>query len=258
MENKPNTIWIKAYTPAGTQVGITVAFEDGKLTPASDLDAMIASAGYSVTLPGAEPGEDVDTMTHVLKRIHTNKDDGSKTPVLAFYHENAKLKHKFDHVYMNTPEEIAEFERLSGLTLASIPEWMGDNYIARDHEKASQFVIALPNPIKVASVKKEYEAFGNKGLTSKIQRFIGATPANVTTLDTGQQGNGNKSNQRPGWLSNKSATTQVKERLAFLGLDNGEEVVSKARSVVDLNMNSFQTPEAYLTAIEEMIQRVSA
>ncbi len=43
---EPNTVWVQVYTPAGYRASITIAFEDGKLPEASEIDKEVADAGY--------------------------------------------------------------------------------------------------------------------------------------------------------------------------------------------------------------------
>jgi hypothetical protein len=167
--NTVDTVQVRAYTPAGFQVYVTFAMAN-----AGEIDQRLETEGYLPHAPGAEPGEVVEIMTHVCRRMHTNKKDGRITPVLAFYHENSALNFKYDHVYMNSPEEIAEFEQLSGIKMMSIPEYDSDQFLDRTSAKADKYIIKLPHAIKIAAADKPYTKLdGTEGITKKIQRFIG-------------------------------------------------------------------------------------
>lgn len=242
--NEANTVWMKAYTPGGIQVGITMGFEDGELLSASAVDAMVADKGYLVTPPGVEPGEEIEIMTHVSRRMHTSKKDGTVTPVIAFYHENTALNWKYDHIYMNTPEQIAEFEQVTGLTMVNIPEWEALSFLDRADAKADKYIIATQSPVRVAVKEGTYKAQdGTTKTTMKIQRLLGANPPDVQNA------------QRPAWLSDDTETDKVKSALALLELDGCD--VKIARSHVDPVINKFPTPELYLSEIERVCHQIA-
>lgn len=165
-----NTVQITAYTPEGFRVYVNV-----DLIPANELDALMKANGYLAHVVGAKAGEIIEVMTHVSRRMHTNKKDGSITPVIAFYSENTALSWKYDHMYLNTPEQITEFEAVSGMQMMSIPEFEGDNFLERTAAKAAKYVMPLVKHIKVAAALKPYKILdGTTGETMKIQRFVDA------------------------------------------------------------------------------------
>lgn len=240
--NESNTIWAKAYTPAGVQVGITIAIENGQLKPAIELDNMIANAGYLVTPPGVEQGEDIEIMSHVSRRMHTSKKDGTVTPVIAFYHENTALNWKYDHMYMNTPEQIAAFEQVTGLTLLNIPEWEASSFLDRSDAKASKYIVTTTKPIKVAVREGTYKAQdGTTKTTMKIQRLL-----EIEAVDT---------TAKTCWLKDEAQLTIVKEGLATLGLDFTDDNIAAARKTVIAG--AFSTPLEYLQALESKLKTIA-
>ena len=171
-----NTIQVTAFTPEGFRVYVNI-----ELASAGEIDALLLEHGYLARQEGAKVGETIEVMTHVSRRMHTSKKDGSITPVIAFYHENVGMVWKQDHMYFNTTEQITEFETLSGLLFSNIPETDGASFMSRNDNGSERYIIALPHPIKVALAKKPYtKQDGTQGETDKIQRFLD-TPAKQKT-----------------------------------------------------------------------------
>lgn len=210
-----NTIQIQAYTPAGFRVYVNVPLQS-----ASEIDTLLQDSGFLASAPGAEPGEVVETMTHVSRRMHASKKDGKVTPVIAFYHENEALNFKYDHMYMNTEEQIAEFEGLSGMKLMSIPEYPADQFLDRTSAKASQFIIPLPKPVKVAAADKPYTRLdGTAGITKKIQRLLSSVQKQPSTPSTVW----NKSEMATFWKDWKSRGVDDADILKVLGVEKLSE-----------------------------------
>lgn len=142
-ENPINSIQIQAYTPSGFRVYVTVAFQN-----ANEIDKLLQENGFMVNVAGAEPGEEVETVTHVALRMKTN-DDGTQTPHVAFYLDNEALEWRWAHVYLNNDNDVQDFEDATGLKLASLPVYPADNHPARKPDKMN-YIVALKAPIKIA------------------------------------------------------------------------------------------------------------
>lgn len=84
----------------------------------------LKAAGITVAPPDPAEvtGEKTETITCVVKRMHVGKDN-RETPVVDFYPswQGEYGQYRFVGVYLNTPEQVAEFEQHSGLKLADMP-----------------------------------------------------------------------------------------------------------------------------------------
>lgn len=114
--------WITGYLPNGMKASCYIPFTDVGNAFAEMLTFTngLLQAGFLMSEPGLEAGEQRETI-NVLSRRNKTNDDGTKTPVLDLYVNNDKMKHRFLAVYLNTPEDIAAFETASEVNLESIP-----------------------------------------------------------------------------------------------------------------------------------------
>lgn len=207
MQQEPNTVHMRLYTPSGVPLNFVLSIRDGKLTETlpdvAAMEAMIAASGYLVNAPGLAAGEELETITHVILRIQHNKSDGSQTPCIGMYYENPKLVY-CKKAYLNTPEDIATFERLSGLKLAQLPKFPGQ-FPKRDDLSAAEYILAAKTPFQIRMVDGTYtdEATGEVKPTKVYAGFYEAgsskpAPAqtsNPASGNTGQQGTGSGDNK---------------------------------------------------------------
>lgn len=153
-----NTVHMQLYTPSGVRLNFVIGIQDGKLTetlPAlADIETMIAASGYLETMPGVEPGEGLETITHVIRRTQHNKKDGTQTPCIGMYFENKSLVYG-KKAYLNTQEDIATFERLSGLKVSAMPNFPSDIPL-RDNPDAATFIIPVKTPFQIRMVDGTY------------------------------------------------------------------------------------------------------
>lgn len=201
MQQEPNTVHMRLYTPSGVPLNFVLSIRDGKLTETlpdvAAMETMIAASGYLVNAPGLEVGEELETITHVVRRTQHNQ-DGSQTPCLGLYFENPKLVF-CKKAYLNTAEDIATFERLSGLKLAQLPEFPSTALPKRDEKSAVQFIVAAKTPFQVRMAQGTYtdEQTGEVKSTPKFAGFYEVSkpaPAQTTppaSGNTGQSGTGN-------------------------------------------------------------------
>jgi hypothetical protein len=145
----------RLYHPTGAQVSIPLSLaaeltiEQGSMLLRS-LDNLLA-AGWFVNLPGIEQGENVAEIGFVARREKYNQNDGTTTPIVDLYENKAPERggaFKLLHRYLNTPDDISEFEAATGIKLASIPLYNGDNAIERGKGK-DNLVVTLPRPAKL-------------------------------------------------------------------------------------------------------------
>lgn len=242
--SEANTIWVKAYTPSGIQVGITVSFEAGKLMPASELDAMIASAGYLVTMPGAEPGQKVETITEVIRYTQHNS-DGTTTPCIGLYLENPKLNFA-KKAYLNTSDEQRQFEILSGLKIADLPEFPSAGLPKRNEKSASNFIKQVVTPFKIALDETSYtDDEGQPQIGTKFASFIGATPVKTEPGNVIQMPSGNVKITRDNvkifvdyWKSQGIGGTQVVEILGVSRLSEYTGTIEEANQAVSRSIGA--------------------
>jgi hypothetical protein len=136
-----SNLWLRAWTPDGFQLSLTLPI-------ATVADALVhldavRAAGLLPSEPGIEPGQEKETVDTVVKRYAS---DG--TPIIDFYpawsHGGKYGVHKYAHLYMNSADDIAEFERQSGVRFAELPIFAGQSPLKRAPEKAH------PCEVKVA------------------------------------------------------------------------------------------------------------
>jgi hypothetical protein len=192
MENtfSPITGWTRLYHPAGVQVTIPIPMDaplsadaaQHTLTSVSNL----LDAGWLTDAPGLEDGEQKQEVVSVSRR---ESKDG--TPIVAFYLAHPKTVKKFLHQYLNKPEDIQAFEAATGLKLESIPLWMGERDIDRDHREAGKYIIPLSRPIHIIwETNPKWQAWSAEGgkATGAIEphkrilvRYDGIAPAQAPT-----------------------------------------------------------------------------
>jgi hypothetical protein len=187
--SEANTIWVKAYTPDGEQMNITFGFENGNLIPAAEIKRRVLEAGYLLTMPGAKAGEDVEVITHVMKRLQFNKKDNSTTPCIGFYHESPGLVFAYWNHYLNSPADIADFEAVAGIKVDSIPLLEDAAFPKRDDHFKQKYLVQLPRPLQARFTKEKYlKEDGKESSRPKtFEGFIGGNSHPASGND-GKQG----------------------------------------------------------------------
>jgi len=109
-------ITLNAYSPDGFKVTLTADV----LTMKDALAFSDAAAKSGFTLTPVERREEL--ITTVVRREHVD-DKGSVTPVIDMYPtwKGDYGQFRFTGVYLNTPDDIAQFEAHAGLRLTDIP-----------------------------------------------------------------------------------------------------------------------------------------
>src|SRR5690606_6100579 len=104
-----NSVWTRAYTPAGLQVSITFTFDADALPPAAEIESRLANAGYLVAAPGLEPDVNKMEIDSVIRRRTVSDKERHVIdfypPFIGEWGEN-----RYGFKYIDTPEDIAEFE----------------------------------------------------------------------------------------------------------------------------------------------------
>jgi hypothetical protein len=139
---------VTLYHPSGAKIEIPVSPERAIQSQEAEIIFnsvnSLLSAGFSVDIPGDNDGELVDEAFAVARRMSNDN-----VNIVAFYKSHPKLNKKFIHEYLDTPEQVKEFESATGLKLERLPLFDGDKDITKDHRSAAQYIVKLPRPVKI-------------------------------------------------------------------------------------------------------------
>jgi hypothetical protein len=169
--------WIRCFSPDGYQMALTLPITS--VADALRHLADIRAAGLTATLPGLKTGELSGTITSCMKREKQNR-DGSITPIIDMYGpwEGEFGRYRFVGVYLNTPEDVAEFEANSGLKIKNMPLFDSQVPLQRTAGITHKCEVKC-QPFEV--VKKEdamKEIGGEMKMTYELARYVStsATP----------------------------------------------------------------------------------
>lgn len=147
-----STGWMKLFHPTGALVTLPVPCDVADMDcykMAFQAVSQAVAAGFSVSAPGLEAGEERQEIGWVVRKSKENNRGGS-THVIDLYPANEAAKFSFLTVYLNNDDEIAAFEAASRLRVESLPLYIGDNKIERGKKRDTDaFVIAAPKPFTV-------------------------------------------------------------------------------------------------------------
>jgi hypothetical protein len=139
------TGWTKLWHPRGPQVTIPLVMPADEMLQAVN---SLLDQGWLVTAPGLEEGEEKEQVAYVLRS--TYESEKGTTPVVLLYAANDTMKWSFLKVYLNRREDVQAFEHASGLVLANMPEYVGNDKPQRGAaQKTDRFIIAAPKPFGV-------------------------------------------------------------------------------------------------------------
>lgn len=247
MNEQPiNTISVTVYTPSGTRAYINF----GTLITAAELDSKVAELGYLVNAPGQDAGQEPETVTHVIRATQYNKSDGTTTPIIGLFFANPKLLFA-RKAYLDRAEDIATFERLSGLKVDKLPEFPSATLPKRDEKSAARFIIAAKTPFQVVMEQDTYT--DESGETKSGKKFAGfyegskpqaAPPVSPST--SGQQTDSGKSGEK--WTDDVQQMEWLKNTVALMRDVYGDTHVDTAK--VTVKATDFQTAMEYADALE--------
>lgn len=147
-QESSNNIWIRAYSSDGYQVSLTLAVSS--VAEAVAKLAEVRAAGFLATQPESADGER-QTIASVMRHI---TDIG--TQVIATYphwkYEGKYGEYKFANIYMDSPEDIAQFEAQSGLKLDEIPVSDGEAGVRRKYGRNNPKEIAVKRPFDMLKI----------------------------------------------------------------------------------------------------------
>ena len=138
------------YHPTGAKVDVPLSlFEELTVTQAGTLvrsvDALLM-AGFTISLPGLNDGENFEQIGFAVKRSKENA-DGTTTPVMDVYPVTGNFR--ILGLYLNTQAEVLMFEQATGLRIASMPMFDGAPIERGAKTATDKYVVALAAPAKV-------------------------------------------------------------------------------------------------------------
>lgn len=235
IEREPEKASFKAYSSHGFDVIVTL----GSTDPAEinrKLDEFL-SAGFTAAPPLAEgllPGEERGEVTHVVRRSQQN-DDGTITPIIDMY--VGRLAFRWSFVYLDSAQEIAEFEAAAGLHLAQMPVYNGDIALERGKKPAIEqtYVIPVPKPFKVIRNKDMNE---NK----RLVRYDGSPSVQPSAIPP-EKPTGNETH----WANLSGATSRFFDTARAKGIKTTDilKLLEPGVTLSALNATSLSSAEAY-------------
>lgn len=179
-----SNVWVKAYTPDGYNISITVA-----ISSVSDVTRVldeIRAAGYTPVPANVEDGEKHEVITAVVRRTHSS--DKGDTPVIDCYPEwkGDYGQYRFVSIYLNNADEIKAFEDASGLKLSSLPEYASQAPLQRTQGKPAKWEVTCKRAFTAVKAPNGEKEIGGKTQTVyRFTRYAGATPAQPASNGNG-------------------------------------------------------------------------
>jgi hypothetical protein len=167
----PNSAWFKVYTPNGFQASVTLTFTDA-IPTAADVERRLIAAGYSATLPGLKAGEEKEEIDSVIRR-----QSAKGATIIDFYprwgYEGKYGEHKYAHLYLDTPEDFAEFEARTGLKADDLPLYEGETPRRRVYGQRHKCEV----PVKrVLEIVRTPDGEHDTGMPKYKYSYFGAVP----------------------------------------------------------------------------------
>ena len=139
--------WVKLYHPSGALVTLPVTSPAPDYTELLDAVSKAVEAGWLVTAPGLEEGEQKFEAVAVCLRTKGN-DDGTDTPIVDLYERDFEWKSL--SVYLNREEDERAFEAASGLSLSKLTPFPAQAAPQRGASKQTDlYVVEAPRPFGV-------------------------------------------------------------------------------------------------------------
>lgn len=134
-----NSLWVRVYTVDGFECSLTLPVNSA--ADAARVIDDVRAAGFLARKPDAPTG-DVEQIAAVIRR-----QPKQGTTQIDFYpawsHNNKFGKHKFASLYLDTPDDVAQFEAQSGLKLANLPIYKSKSPIEREPGEVNEFEVTV-------------------------------------------------------------------------------------------------------------------
>lgn len=165
----------------------------------------LATNGITATPPDPSEvtGEKSETITVIVKRIHIGKNN-QETPVIDLYPnwQGDYGQYRFVGVYLNTPDQITEFEQHAGVRVADLPVYESQAPLQRNAARRNRCEIACTPFLARKAPDGEKEIDGKVQQTYKFGGFAplatGGASA-VTTSGSGNQSSASDFKAPPWW-----------------------------------------------------------
>ena len=167
---KPCNGWVRLYHPCGVQVTLPVGCPFDYALAFNQVNGALA-AGWLVTAPGLEAGEEKEEIGYCLKKLHKNKDGRPDTPLIDLYATHDKLVRPVYSHYLNTPEDIAAFETVTGINVAKMPRYIGSDKYERGKDSEIDAMMVRPKkPFTIILTKNP--AFDEAKKDTEEMKFV--------------------------------------------------------------------------------------
>lgn len=246
MTDTPNTMHTTVYSPDGFKLNIVLA-----ITAVADITAhldAIRALGLTPNLPGLEPGQEKEAIMTVVRRA-----SNTGVPIIDFYphwqYENKFGYLKYGHLYLDTPDDVAEFEAQSGLKLADLPLYEGQQAIQRKHGHATRFEV---NVKRTFGIVRTPDGQHDNGMPRYLYSY--AAPASLPPRPEGEGAGGEGEPVNP-FLS-EDAQFLIRAALASAKMDkNGAYEYILAYALPNRAIKKFSEAHPHLT-VEQLLERI--
>lgn len=150
--------WVYLFHPSGAKLSLPLTEERRDYRAISDNVAAMLAAGLTVdppSAPGKAPsvkvaqGEFLETVAFVLKKeVDSALSSSGFAPRVFLYSTAGNMKRPFLAVYLDTDEQQAEFEQVSGMKLRDMKKWVGKEAPELQDRDGKDFIYRLPRFIQ--------------------------------------------------------------------------------------------------------------
>lgn len=128
------------YHASGLKVYMPIVAGTDYTAIAGVVDQMLAS-GWRVSPPGTEPGEEVEEIgSFVWREVDSKERPSGFCPKVDLYKTNVGTKWAVMSLYLNKPEQQAEFEAIAGVKLDTLPKYVGQGKLERGNRQTDHLI----------------------------------------------------------------------------------------------------------------------
>jgi hypothetical protein len=156
MTEQPSTIHIKAYSADDYEITLVMS---GTLADVTKKLVEIRAAGFS-----AHPSEAAQPEQQAIASVMRHMTDSGNMVIAAYprwQREGKYGEYKFASIYLDSPEDIAQFEAQSGLKINDIPVSDGEAGVRRKYGKSYPKEVAVKRPFDMKRIPDGVNSDGN-------------------------------------------------------------------------------------------------